>query len=59
MKRILIIPDVHGRDFWKDPVYESLNDENIHIVFLGDFTDTYSAEWDPNGISGLIISSTP
>ena len=46
MKRILIIPDVHGRDFWKDPVYESLNDENIHIVFLGDFTDAYSAEWD-------------
>ena len=38
---LLIIPDVHGRDFWKDAVdcnkYE-------RIVFLGDYTDPYDIE---------------
>lgn len=48
MKKILIIPDVHGRDFWKNPVFESLNDKNIHIVFLGDYTDGYPNEWEHN-----------
>ena len=46
MVKILIIPDLHGRDFWKTPVYECLKDKNIHIIFLGDFTDAYPYEWD-------------
>ena len=44
--KILIIPDVHGRDFWKEPVKKVLEDTNAHIVFLGDYTDGYPQEWD-------------
>ena len=48
MKKILIIPDVHGRDFWKEPVKKVLEDTNAHIVYIGDYTDPYSSEWEPN-----------
>ena len=48
MKKILIIPDVHGRDFWKEPVKKVLEDTSANIVFLGDYTDPYSSEWEPN-----------
>ena len=48
MKKILIIPDVHGRDFWKEPVKKVLEDTNAHIVYIGDYTDPYSSEWAPN-----------
>lgn len=42
MKRILIIPDVHGRKFWRDAVKEApLVD---HTVFLGDYLDPYPLE---------------
>ena len=42
-KRILVIPDVHGRVFWKAPVrkYASQVDR---IVFLGDYLDPYGDE---------------
>lgn len=40
-KGILVIPDVHGREFWKEVVdckkYE-------RIIFLGDYTDPYDIE---------------
>lgn len=39
--KILIIPDVHGRDFWADAVMNNLDKE---IVFLGDYLDPYSPE---------------
>lgn len=42
MKQILIIPDLHGRTFWREPVIKHLNDSNIHIVFLGDYLDPYT-----------------
>lgn len=42
---MIIIPDVHGRDFWKGPVYEILGKE--HIVFLGDYIDPYDDERIP------------
>lgn len=48
MKKILIIPDVHGRDFWRDSVIKTLTNTSANIVFLGDYTDPYSSEWDPN-----------
>ena len=48
MKRILIIPDVHGRDFWKEPVKQELKNNETSIIFLGDYTDCYPVEWDPN-----------
>ena len=40
-KKILIIPDVHGRTFWKSAL-KSGNYEKI--VFLGDYTDPYEME---------------
>lgn len=46
MIHTLIIPDVHGRDFWKEPVKKVLEDTSTHIVFLGDYMDGYPQEWD-------------
>lgn len=42
----LIIPDVHGRIFWKEPVSKILTETETHIIFLGDYLDPYSYEWD-------------
>ena len=39
---MVIIPDIHGRDFWKKPVYQNLGKE--HIIFLGDYLDPYEDE---------------
>ena len=39
--KILVIPDVHGRDFWCEPVMNNLDKE---IVFLGDYLDPYAHE---------------
>ena len=36
--RILIIPDVHGRTFWRDAVEAA---GEMPIVFLGDYLDPY------------------
>ena len=37
---IVIVPDVHGRDFWK----KVLNTEADKIIFLGDYLDHYPDE---------------
>ena len=42
MNKILIIPDVHGRTFWKK-AYELVNIVD-KVVFLGDYLDSYSHE---------------
>lgn len=36
---MIIIPDVHGRDFWKEAIKGRENEE---IVFLGDYVDPYT-----------------
>lgn len=38
---IVVIPDVHGRTFWKDVVKKY---ENEDIIFLGDYVDPYTFE---------------
>ena len=38
--KILIVPDTHGRDFWKVPNIE----EYDKIIFLGDYLDHYPDE---------------
>lgn len=38
--KILVIPDVHGRDFWIEPCYHT--EEFDKIIFLGDYHDPYS-----------------
>lgn len=39
--QILVIPDVHGRTFWKEAVDKY---PDMPVVFLGDYLDPYSAE---------------
>ena len=48
-KSIIIIPDVHGREFWRDGVSKRKPGEKI--IFLGDYTDPYPDE----GISHEVI----
>ena len=43
-KKILVVPDVHGGIFWKEPVENYLNQVD-RVVFLGDYLDPY---WDAN-----------
>lgn len=45
---MLIIPDIHGRTFWKDVVRGR---ENEKIIFLGDYLDPYLDEGLPEGKS--------
>ena len=40
MTKTLIIPDVHGRDYWKKHVQESVD----FIVFLGDIFDSFTID---------------
>lgn len=40
--KILIIPDVHGRDFWIEPCKHV--DEFDKVVFLGDYHDPYPGQ---------------
>lgn len=42
MKKILIIPDVHGRQFWQTAMY--FKDDYEKIIFLGDYLDPYWEE---------------
>ncbi len=41
--KIIIIPDVHGRKFWREVVRQYL-DEEVIFVFLGDYLDPYDFE---------------
>lgn len=50
----LIIPDVHGRVFWKKPVEEVLEGSDAKIIFLGDYLDPYLYEF---GIGDSFFSS--
>ena len=44
--KILIIPDIHGRDFWIEPC--SHIDEFDKVIFLGDYHDPYPFEVSQN-----------
>lgn len=46
--KVLIIPDVHGREFWREPVMKVLNETDARVVFLGDYLDPYSWDFDHN-----------
>lgn len=43
---VLIVPDVHGRDFWREPVMKALEEGDARIVFLGDYLDPYSDDFE-------------
>ena len=38
---MIIIPDIHGRTFWKDAV--SKKDETEKVIFLGDYLEPYTS----------------
>lgn len=40
-EKIIVIPDIHGREFWKEAVR---GHEKESIVFLGDYVDPYTYE---------------
>ena len=40
---MIIIPDIHGRTFWKEPVSKAL-ETGENIIFLGDYVDPYEYE---------------
>lgn len=42
MTKILIIPDVHGRIFWKESCKDISDYE--YVIFLGDYVDSYPSE---------------
>lgn len=41
--KILIIPDLHGGEFWRGAVKDM--DEETRVVFLGDYLDPYEVDW--------------
>ena len=43
MTKLLIIPDVHSRVFWKEAT-EKYDQECDKIIFLGDYLDPYLDE---------------
>ena len=43
---VIVIPDVHGRDFWRGPVMDNIDKDDTKIVFLGDYVDPYPHEWN-------------
>ena len=51
-KKVVVIPDIHGETFWKEPV-QKYNDQVDRIVFLGDYLDPYLDEgktYTPQGL---------
>ena len=52
--RIMVIPDVHGRTFWREPVHEALENSRAKVIFLGDYVDTYPYEFD--GMDPYVIN---
>ena len=40
--KIIVVPDIHGRDFWKSAV--DCIDECDRVVFVGDYFDPYNFE---------------
>lgn len=41
---MIIIPDIHGREFWREPLEVALK-TGEHVVFLGDYVDPYDYEY--------------
>lgn len=45
--QVLVIPDVHGRKFWRQTVEDNIGKVD-KVVFLGDYIDPYPNEIDEN-----------
>ena len=42
MAKLLVLPDIHGRTFWKEPCSDI--EKYDKIVFIGDYLDPYDFE---------------
>jgi len=42
--KLLVIPDVHGIDTWRSQVANAIISSDTHIVFLGDYVDSFVAD---------------
>ena len=45
MSKILCIPDIHGRKFWRKAIDENIGKVN-KVIFLGDYLDPYVNEFE-------------
>ena len=50
MKNTIIIPDIHGRTFWKEAI--PYVEAGIPCIFLGDYVDPFEDE-DISGLDAL------
>ena len=51
-KKILVVPDIHGESFWKEPILKYIEQVD-RIIFLGDYLDPYpeeGKEYPPQGL---------
>ena len=51
-KKILVVPDIHGETFWKEPILKYIEQVD-RIIFLGDYLDPYpeeGKEYPPQGL---------
>lgn len=55
-KRILVVPDVHGETFWRDPVQRYI-DQVDRIIFLGDYLDPYIDKFGSNYDSEAVFNN--
>ena len=46
--KYIIVPDIHARDFWREPVNKAISDTDAKIVFLGDYVDPYIGDFYDN-----------
>ena len=47
MSRLLIIPDIHGRKFWREALANNIGQVD-RVIFLGDYLDSYGDEIEEN-----------
>ncbi len=52
-KRLLVIPDIHGETFWKEPVQKYIEQVD-RIVFLGDYLDPYRDAFETCNVDFLL-----
>ena len=43
MCRLLVIPDLHGRKFWREAIANNIGQVD-KVIFLGDYLDPYMNE---------------
>ena len=42
MNKLLVLPDIHGREFWRGPCNDI--EKYDKVIFLGDYLDPYGFE---------------